>query len=140
MTYYFEDITVGISESITRTVTEHDIQLFGEATGDLNPIHFDEAYARKTVFRGRVAHGALAIGFLSAVMGMKLPGPGSIFLSANIRFKGPVRIGDTVVTTCTVAAIHERREVTIACKCEVDGRLVVEAEALVMAPKKPRQA
>jgi 3-hydroxybutyryl-CoA dehydratase len=137
VTYYYEDLTVGLSESISHTVTERDVELFGEATGDRNPLHFDEAYARKTIFRGRVVHGALAIGYISAVMGTKLPGPGSIFLNANIRFKAPVRIGDTVVTTATVTEIHQRREVLIACKCEVNGKLVMEAEGLVMAPRKP---
>ena len=122
---------------MNHTVTERDIQMFGEVTGDMNPVHFDEDYARKTVFRGRVAHGALSIGFISAVMGMELPGPGTIFLSATTRFKGPVRIGDTVVTTCRVAELRERRNVLITCSCEVAGTVVVEGEALVMAPKKP---
>jgi 3-hydroxybutyryl-CoA dehydratase len=137
VTHYYEDLTLGLSESISHIVTERDLQLFGEATGDMNPVHFDEAYARKTIFRGRVAHGALSVGFISAVVGTKLPGPGSIFLSANLRFTAPVRIGDTVVTTCTVAEIRARREAMIACICTVNGKPVVEAEALVMAPKKP---
>ena len=104
------------------TVTERDIQLFGEATGDMNPVHFDEDYARKTVFRGRVAHGVLSIGFISAVLGMKLPGPGTIFISASIAFKAPVRIGDTVVTTCTVREVANSREVVMDCVCKVDGK------------------
>jgi 3-hydroxybutyryl-CoA dehydratase len=137
VTCYYEDLKVGQTESMSHTVTERDVELFGEATGDMNPLHFDEAYARKTIFRGRVAHGALSVGFISAVVGTKLPGAGSIFLSATLRFKAPVRIGDTVITTATVAEIRERREVLIACKCEVNGKLVVETEALVMAPKKP---
>jgi 3-hydroxybutyryl-CoA dehydratase len=137
MTYYYEDLAVGMSESMTHTVSERDIQLFGEATGDMNPVHFDEAYARKTIFRGRVAHGALAIGFISAVMGTKLPGPGAIFMEATTRFKAPVRIGDTVLTTCTVAEIKPRREVLMHCRCEVKGKVVVEGEALVMAPARP---
>src|SRR5580704_17522264 len=99
MTRYYEDLKAGQSATMMRTVTERDIQLFGEATGDFNPVHFDEAYARKTVFRGRVAHGVLSIGFMSAVMGNELPGAGSIFLSAATSFNGPVRIGDTVITT-----------------------------------------
>jgi 3-hydroxybutyryl-CoA dehydratase len=111
--------------------------LFGEATGDRNPVHFDEAYARKTVFRGRVAHGALSIGYISAVLGTKIPGAGAILLSATTNFKGPVRIGDTVTTTCTVKEIRERREVIMDCKCAVGEKIVVEAEVLVMAPKRP---
>ena len=140
MTVYYEDLKVGQSASVSHTVTERDVELFGEATGDMNPVHFDEAYARKTVFRGRVAHGVLAIGFMSAVMGTQLPGPGSIFLSATTDFKGPVRIGDTVITTCTVKEIQESRKVVMACRCEVNGKLVVEGEALVLAPKKPASA
>jgi 3-hydroxybutyryl-CoA dehydratase len=137
MTVYYEDLKLGQSASMTRTITERDIQLFGEATGDMNPVHFDEAYARKTIFRGRVAHGVLSIGFMSAVMGMELPGPGTIFVSATTHFKGPVRIGDTVVTTCSVKEIRDKREVVMACECLVDGKSMVEGEALVLAPKKP---
>ena len=140
MTHYYEDLKVGQSATVIRTVTERDIQLFGEATGDFNPVHFDEAYAKKTVFRGRVAHGVLSIGFMSAVMGTELPGPGTIFVSATTLFKGPVRIGDTVVTTCTVKEVRARREVVMECRCEVNGKVVVEGEALVLAPKKPVSA
>jgi 3-hydroxybutyryl-CoA dehydratase len=135
---YYEDLQIGQSASMEKTVTERDVQIFGEATGDLNPVHFDEEYARKTLFRGRVAHGALSIGFISAVIGMKLPGAGTIFVSARTDFKAPVRIGDTVVTTCTVKEIRERREVVLDCACMVDGKIVVTGEALVLAPKRPK--
>ena len=137
MTHYFEDLKVGQSESLSHTVTERDIELFGEATGDFNPVHFDEEYARKTVFRGRVAHGALSIGFISAVVGTRLPGAGTIFVSANVYFKGPVRIGETVLTSCTVAEVGERRKVILDCNCTVEGRIVVETQVTVLAPKKP---
>ena len=136
MTVYYEDLSVGQSASSDHTVTERDIQLFGEATGDMNPVHFDEEFARKTVFRGRVAHGALSIGFISALLGTKLPGDGSIFLSASIVFKLPVRIGDTVVTTATVREINGRT-VVMDCVCTVDGKLVLESEAQVLAPRRP---
>ncbi|MES2292353.1 MAG: MaoC family dehydratase [Pseudomonadota bacterium] len=135
---YYEDLVLGQSASMEKTVTERDVQIFGEATGDLNPVHFDEDYARKTIFRGRVAHGALSIGFISAVIGMKLPGAGTIFVSARTDFKAPVRIGDTVTTTCTVKEIRERREVVLDCVCTVDGKIVVTGEALVLAPKRPK--
>jgi 3-hydroxybutyryl-CoA dehydratase len=135
---YYEDLVLGQSASVEKTVTERDIEIFGEATGDFNPLHFDEGYARKTIFRGRVAHGALSIGFISAVVGTKLPGPGTIFVSARTDFKAPVRIGDTVVTTCTVKEIRERREVVLDCACTVDGKIVVTGEALVLAPKRPK--
>jgi 3-hydroxybutyryl-CoA dehydratase len=139
MTVYYEDLKPGMSVTNERTVTERDIDLFGQATGDMNPVHFDEAYARKTLFRGRVAHGALAIGFISALVGNEMPGAGSIFLSATISFKSPVRIGDTVVTTGTVLEVRERREVLIRCTCTVNGKLAVESDVLVMAPKRPTE-
>ena len=133
---YLDELQPGMSANMTRTITEEHIQLFGEATGDLNPVHFDEVYARKTVFRGRVAHGALSIGFISALLGTELPGYGSIFLSASIVFKIPVRIGDTVVTTATVREINGR-SVVLDCVCTVDGKQVLESEAHVLAPRRP---
>lgn len=137
VTHFYEDLTVGLSESLERVVTERDVELFAEATGDRNPLHFDDAYARRSVFRGRVAHGALSVGFMSAVIGMKLPGPGTIFVSAQVAFKAPVRIGETVVTTCTVKEIRPHREVVLECRSAVGGRVVVEGEAVVIAPRRP---
>jgi 3-hydroxybutyryl-CoA dehydratase len=133
---FLDELKPGMSASMTRTVTEQHVQLFGEATGDMNAVHFDEEFARKTVFRGRVAHGALSIGFISALLGTQLPGDGSIFLSASIVFKFPVRIGDTVVTTATVREINGRA-VVMDCVCTVDGRQVLESEAHVLAPRRP---
>ena len=133
---YLDELKPGMSASITRTVTERDVQLFGEATGDMNPVHFDEEFAKRTVFRGRAAHGALSIGHISALLGTKLPGDGSIFLSASIVFKTPVRIGDTVVTTATVREINGRA-VVLDCACKVGDRLVLESEAHVLAPRRP---
>ena len=137
---YYEDLKVGQSASTENTVTEEDVQAFGKATGDMNPVHFDEEYAKKTLFKGRVAHGVLSIGFISAVLGMKLPGEGTIFVSAKVEFKAPVRIGDTVVTTGTVKEIGERRRVVMDCLCTVNGNPVVIGEALVLAPKRPISA
>ncbi|HVV27860.1 MAG TPA: MaoC family dehydratase [Rhizomicrobium sp.] len=133
---YLDEIRPGMTAQISRTVTERDIQLFGEATGDMNPVHFDENYARKTIFRGRVAHGALSIGFISALLGTQLPGDGSIFVSASIVFKTPVRIGDTVVTTATVREVSGR-EAVLDCACKVGDRLVLESEVRVLPPKRP---
>jgi 3-hydroxybutyryl-CoA dehydratase len=135
---YYEDLQLGQSASMEKTVTERDVQIFGESTGDLNPVHFDDAYARSTIFRGRVVHGALSIGFISAVIGMKLPGAGTIFVSARTDFKAPVRIGDTVVTTCTIKEIRERRQVVLDCICKVGDTIVVTGEAQVLAPKRPK--
>jgi 3-hydroxybutyryl-CoA dehydratase len=133
---YLDELKPGMSASTTHTVTERDVQLFGEATGDMNPVHFDEEFARKTVFRGRVAHGALSIGYISALLGTRLPGEGSIFLSASIVFKIPVRIGDTVVTSATVREVNGRA-VVMDCACMVGDKLVLTSEAHVLAPKRP---
>lgn len=139
MTYYLDELTPGLSQSASHTVTERDIDLFGEATGDVNPVHFDEAFARKTIFRGRVAHGALSIGFISGVIGTQLPGQGTILLAASIVFKGPVRIGETVTTTVTVAGV-EGREAMLDCVCKVGERQVIESQVRVLAPKRPKPA
>ena len=133
---YLDELKPGLSAQMERTVTERDIQLFGEATGDMNPVHFDEEFAKKTVFRGRLAHGALSIGYISALLGTQLPGNGSIFLSASIVFKTPVRIGDVVTTTATVREINGR-SVILDCVCKVGDRLVLESEAHVLAPRRP---
>jgi 3-hydroxybutyryl-CoA dehydratase len=133
---YLDELKPGMTASTLRTVTEKDVQLFGEATGDMNPVHFDEEYARKTIFRGRVAHGALSIGFISGLLGTQLPGDGSIFVSASIVFKFPVRIGDTVVTTATVREVVGR-EVIMDCACTVAGKQVLASEARLLAPRRP---
>ncbi len=139
MPYYIDDLKPGMSESFEKTVTERDVELFGEVSGDMNPVHFDEEFARKTIFRGRIAHGVLCLSYMSTVLGMKMPGPGTIFMSASARFKAPVRIGDTVVTTCTVKeVVPEKRRVLFDCVCKVGDNTVVEGEALVMAPARPK--
>ncbi|MBV9570265.1 MAG: MaoC family dehydratase [Alphaproteobacteria bacterium] len=128
-----------MSESFSKTVTEQDVMLFGEISGDLNPVHFDEEFARKTIFRGRIAHGVLCLSYISTVLGMKMPGPGTVFISANSRFKAPVRIGDTVTTICTVReVVPEKRRVQFDCVCKVGDTVVVEGEALVMPPTRPK--
>jgi len=137
MTYYIDDLKPGMSESFTRTVSERDVQLFGEISGDTNPVHFDEDFAKTTIFRGRIAHGILSAAYISTVLGMKMPGPGTIFLSSTANFKAPVRIGDTVTATCTVReVISERRRVIFDCVCKVGNLVVVEGEAVVMTPSR----
>jgi len=135
MSYGIEDLRPGMSESLTRTVSDDDVSLFGRVSGDDNPVHFDEAFARKTVFRGRVAHGLLAASYISAVLGTRMPGPGTVFLSLTTRFKAPVRIGDAVTATCTVREVTaENRRALFDCVCTVKGKVVLEGEALVMPP------
>jgi 3-hydroxybutyryl-CoA dehydratase len=139
MTYYIEDLKPGMSESFTKTVTERDIQLFGDVSGDVNPVHFDENFAKGTIFKGRIAHGVLSASYISTVLGMKMPGPGTIFMSLTTRFKAPVRIGDTVIATCTVREVNaEKRRVVFDCVCKVGEVTVVDGEAMVMAPSRPK--
>ena len=137
MTYYIDELKPGMCESLTKTVTERDVELFGEVSGDKNPVHFDEDYAKGTIFKGRIAHGMLSASYISTVLGMQIPGPGTIFMSATTRFKAPVRIGDVVVTTCTVREVNaEKRRAIFDCVCKVKDTTVVEGEALVMAPSR----
>ena len=139
MTYYIEDLKPGMSESFTKTVSERDGALFGEVSGDVNPVHFDEAFAKSTIFKGRIAHGVLSASYISTVLGMKMPGPGTIFMSLTTRFRAPVRIGDTVVATCTVREVNaEKRRVVFDCVCKVGDTTVVDGEAMVMAPSRPK--
>ena len=135
--HYIDDLEVGQSDSYTRTVTEADVHQFGAVSGDFNPLHFDEEYAKTTIFRGRIAHGMLSLSYVSTVLGTQLPGAGSIFIGASVRFKAPVRIGDTVTATCTVKEINrQRNRVTFDCVCRVGSTVVVECETLVMVPSR----
>jgi 3-hydroxybutyryl-CoA dehydratase len=139
MAYYIEDLKPGMSESFTRTVSERDVTLFGEVSGDVNPVHFDEAFALATPFKGRIAHGVLTASYISTVLGMKMPGPGTIFMSLMTRFKAPVRIGDTVTAVCTVReVVADKRRILFDCVCRVGDAIVIEGEALVMAPARPK--
>ena len=134
---YLEDLEIGQTAELRRTVAESDIQAFAAVTGDENPVHLDEAYAAATQFKGRIAHGMLSAGYISAVLGTQLPGPGAIYVSQTLNFRRPVRIGDEVTARVTVSAIDERRgRVTFTTVCDVGGKTVAEGEAVVVAPKR----
>jgi 3-hydroxybutyryl-CoA dehydratase len=131
-----EDLKVGDSASFSKTVTAADIDLFAQVTGDTNPVHLDEAYAAKTMFKGRIAHGMLTASYISTVIGTRLPGPGSIYLGQNLKFRAPVRAGDTVTATVTIKEIDPaKRRLTLTTICTVGDTAVVEGEAVVMLPK-----
>lgn len=135
--FHFEDLSVGQSADMTRVVTAADIDAFAEVSGDTNPVHLDADYARTTTFQDRIAHGMLSGAYISAVLGTRLPGPGAIYLSQSLRFRRPVRIGDAVTARVTVQALDERRgHVTLATQCLVDGKAVVDGEAVVMVPRR----
>jgi 3-hydroxybutyryl-CoA dehydratase len=132
---FIEDLAVGQTASYTKTVTEADIVKFAEVSGDNNPVHLDEAFAQTTMFKGRIAHGMLSAGFISTVIGTKLPGSGTIYMSQALRFKAPVRIGDTVTATCTITELMPaKRRAALSTVCKVGDTVVIEGEALVMVP------
>ena len=130
-----QDIAVGQSAEFEKTVSEADIIKFAEVTGDTNPVHMDEAYASGTMFKTRIAHGMLSAGFISAVLGTQLPGPGAIYMSQSLRFRAPVKIGDTVTTRCEVVEVMtDKKRVRLSCSARVGETVVVDGEALLMVP------
>ena len=136
---YLDEITDGMTAVFSKTVTEADIVLFAGITGDTNPVHLDEEFAKPTMFKGRIAHGMLTAGFVSTVFGTKLPGPGCIYLSQTLKFKAPVRIGDTVRARVTVSTVdREKGRVTFATTCHVGETIVLDGEAQLMVPKRPK--
>lgn len=139
--YTIDEISVGMTATYAKTVTEADIDAFADISGDRNPVHMDEVYAETTMFKGRIAHGMLSAAFISTVFGTRLPGPGAIYLSQNLKFRAPVRIGDTVEAKVTVTAVDpERRRVTFDTVCTVADKVVVDGEALLMVPGARQEA
>jgi 3-hydroxybutyryl-CoA dehydratase len=135
---YFEDLSLGQEASLATPVTESVINAFADVSGDRNPVHIDPEYAAKTIFKERIAHGMLSAAYISAVFGMKLPGPGAIYISQTLAFKAPVKIGDEVVATVKVVElIPEKKRARFACVCSVNGKPVVEGEAVLMVPARP---
>ena len=135
---YLEDLEVGQTAELRRTVAASDLDAFAAVTGDTNPVHLDEAYAAATPFKGRIAHGMLSAGYISAVLGTRLPGPGAVYVSQSLSFRRPVRIGDEVTAEVKVTAIDAARgRVTFATNCVVAGKTVVEGEAVVVVPRRP---
>ncbi len=131
------ELTVGDKATFTKTITETDVYLFAGITGDLNPAHIDEEYAKNSFFKTRIAHGVLTAGLISAVIGMKLPGPGTIYASQTLKFLAPVHFGDTLTATVEVAELIPERsraklKTTIT---NQDGEDVLAGEAIVRPPK-----
>lgn len=136
-TVTYNDIRVGDKSSQSKTVTQADINAFAAVSGDHNPVHLSEEFAKTTQFGGTIAHGMLAVSYISTVLGTQYPGPGSIFMGLNnVQFLGPVRPGDTVTTTVTVTEKHPTKPVIkFTCECvNQNGQIVVKADAVVRAP------
>jgi 3-hydroxybutyryl-CoA dehydratase len=135
---FFEDLSVGQSASMGKTITEADILMFAAVSGDTNPVHLNAEYAAGTMFKQRIAHGMLSAGLISAVLGTQLPGPGTIYLGQTLKFRAPVKIGDTVTATVTVASLDaEKKRATLTTVCTVGGKPVIEGEASVMVASRP---
>jgi 3-hydroxybutyryl-CoA dehydratase len=134
-THYFEDLSIGMRETLMKTVMNEDVIGFANLSGDHNPIHLSEHFARKTRFGERIAHGLYTASLISAVLGMYLPGPGAVYLSQTLNFRGPVRIGDVVTISVEVAElVPEGRRVLLRCECLVDNKVVLDGEARVSVP------
>lgn len=132
-----EDLDVGMAAAYARTVTEADVVMFAGVSGDTNPVHLNREFAQRTTFKGPIAHGMLTAAFISAVLGTKLPGPGCIYVSQDLRFRAPVRIGDTVRAEVTVQKVQrDKKRVVLATKCTVGDKVVLDGTAVVMVPSR----
>ncbi len=135
MSYSINDLKPGMSHTMGKTVTDADIVMFAGVSTDTNAVHLDEEFAKTLPFGGRIAHGMLSASFISAVLGAHLPGPGTIYLGQTLKFKAPVKIGDTVKTTVTVKeVVVEKKRVILETVCRVGETVVIEGEATVMKP------
>jgi len=137
-TYYFEDLVLGMEASVSKTVTMADIETFADVSGDYNPVHMDPEFASKTIFKQVIAHGLLTASYISTVFGMKMPGPGAIYVSQTLNFKAPVKVGDEVLARVIVVDLMPaKNRARFDCFCTVRGKLVLDGEANMMVPARP---
>lgn len=135
--YFFEDLHIGQSATLSKTITEADIQMYSAVSLDTNPIHLDEEFARQSRFGGRIAHGMLSAGLISALLGTRLPGPGAIYLNQSLNFRAPVKIGDTVKAVIEITDLNQpRKSVTLRTRCFVKEGVVIDGEACVLVPSR----
>lgn len=136
-----EDISVGMSMSYSRTITDSDIRSFAELSGDNNPVHLDEKYAESSRFKKRIAHGLMSAGFFSALFGTKIPGVGCVYVAQSLKFKRPVYIDDNVTATVTVTSLDlKNRRVFFDTVCTVKSKIVISGEAEIYIPAEPANA
>ena len=137
--YYLEDLSVGMSAVFGKTVTEADIMAFAGVSGDTNTIHLHADFAKASRFGERIAHGMLSAAFISTVVGTKLPGPGSIYVSQSLNFKAPVKIGDTVTARCEIVEIvPDRKRIKLKTECLCGDKVVLDGEAVILVPTRPK--
>lgn len=136
-----DELKIGEKELFAKTIAESDVYLYAGITGDLNPAHINDEYASNTFFKTRIAHGMLTAGFISAIIGTRLPGPGTIYIGQNLKFKAPVRIGDTITAVVKVTEIiKEKNRVKMKTTCvNQEGTVVLDGEAFVSPPKASRK-
>ncbi len=135
--HFLEDMEVGMTAVYAKTVTDADIVMFAGISGDTNPVHLDANFADQTVFKGRIAHGMLSASFISTVLGTRLPGPGCIYLSQNLKFRAPVKAGDTVTARVTVRDVNpDNKRVVVETVCTVGDTVVVDGEALLLVSRR----
>jgi 3-hydroxybutyryl-CoA dehydratase len=133
--YAIEDLAVGMTAAYEHTVTDADVRAFAEVSGDHNPVHLDEEFAKSTPFKGRIAHGLLSASFISTVLASQLPGPGTVYLAQNLSFRAPVRLGDKVEARVTVTdIIRDKRRVLLKTVCRVGETVVIDGDATVLLP------
>jgi len=139
-TYYFEDLALGMRETIAKTVENEDVIGFAELPGDHNPIHLSDHFARKTRFGARIVHGLYTASLISGVIGMRLPGPGAVYISQTLNFLGPVMIGDVIDVSVEVVELTEKgRRVRLHCECKVGDKLVLDGEGILSVPPTPKR-
>ena len=139
--YTYDELEVGMQELFSKTISESDVYLFAGITGDFNPIHVNEEYAKTTRFGRRIVHGPLTLSLGASILGTKLPGPGAIYVSQSLNFRGPVRIDDLVTARAQVVSMcGEKFRVTFECECLVEGETVLDGEAVVLVPSRADRA
>ena len=139
--YYLDEIKIGMFAETAMVVSAEKIDTFAELSGDFNPIHVDEEFAKASMFGGRIAHGALSASLISAILGNDLPGPGAIFVELNMRFRRPAMMGDEVTARAEVQEINERTgRVKMKVSCSVNGKQIIRGDAGVMVPKRPEKS
>lgn len=137
--YDYEDLRIGMSAEYRRVISQDDVRAFADVSGDVNPLHFDEAFAAKTIFKAPIVHGMYTAAMISTVIGTRMPGPGCIYVTQTLQFKAPVRAGDEVVARVTVMElIPEKQRVSFRTVCAVGETLVVDGDALIQVPSRAR--
>jgi 3-hydroxybutyryl-CoA dehydratase len=138
-TLFFDDLKVGMTERLKKTIASSDVVGFAQLTGDRNPIHLSEHFAARKAFGRRIAHGLYTASLISAVLGTRLPGPGAIYISQTLNFRAPVKIGDSVTVIVNVAELlPEKSRARLTCVCKVGRQVVLDGEALVKVPREEK--